>query len=693
MNFASLLRSCIEKKSILKGKTVHARIISSGLNPNVYTNNHLLTMYLKLNHVDYAQKVFDKMGKRNIISWTTLISSYYHMGLSENALDCFRSMVLDGFNPNNYTYVAAISACSNLETIRTGKELHGRIYRTEEVFNAFVSNCLVNFYGKCGLLSSARVVFDAIFEPNLVAWASLMSCYIQSGDYEGGIDIFLRSLSLGMEINEFICASVLGACAALESLEIGKQAHCLSVKAGVIGDQFVVTALVNFYAKCRELQGAHQAFLEVDKPHLSAWTALLGGCVDMEKKREAVELFCKMLAAGIEPSEKTFASVIGAFTGGMEVQVGRQIHSLVIKRGFNSFTFVCNAILDFYMKSGHHDESLKTFLEMDQHDIVSWNTLIAGCVGSSHYEEATEFLRNMLCSGFEPNLYTYSSILSICGDLPSIEWGKQTHTRILKPGFDSNVVVGSALIDMYAKCGCLDVARKVFDTLPSKNMVSWNTMLVGYAQHGFGKEALEVYDIMRSNGVKPNYITFIGILSACGHAGLLEEGLHHFNSMTRDYGISPRTEHLSCMVSLFARKGKIREAYDIIESFSGEPDKVVWRCLLSGCKTNRDLAFAKHAAERILNHDPDDTSVHIMLSNIYAELRMWDELAEIRKLMKEKELKKDIGCSWTELDNKMYSFSASHNLNLKGTNLHETLGALTAQLSDEVYVADLMFSE
>lgn len=693
MNFSSLIRSCIDKKSIKNGKSVHAQLIVSGSKPDVFTNNHLVTMYLKLNHLGYAQKVFDKMGKRNVISWTTLISSYMQMGLSENALNGLRSMVLDGFNPNTYTYVAAISACTNIEAIKSGKEVHGRIYRTEESINSFVSNCLVNLYGKCGMLSSARLVFDAISEPNLVAWASLMSCYFQYGDNERGLSIFLRSLRLGIEINEFTCASVLGACAALESLEIGMQVHCLAVKSGVTMDQFVVTQLVNFYAKCRELESAHQAFLEVDEPGLSAWTALLGGCVQLGKKREAIELFRKFLASGLRPSEKTFASTIGAFAGGAGIPVGRQMHSLIIKWGFNSFTFVCNAILDFYMKSSCLEESLKIFGEMDQRDIVSWNAVVAGCVGSGHYEEAIEVLHIMLYNGFEPNLYTYSSILNICGDLPATEWGKQTHTRILKPGFGSNVVVGSALIDMYAKCGSLDAARKVFDTLPSKNIVSWNTMLVGYAQHGFGKEALEIFYMMQRNGAKPNDITFIGLLSACGHVGLLEEGLCHYHSMTRDYKITPRSDHLSCMVTLFARKGQIKEAYDLLQSFPGEPNKVVWRCLLSGCKTNKDMSLAKYAAEKILSIDPDDISAHIMLSNMYAKLRMWNELAEIRKLMKEKALKKDTGCSWTELENKTHFFSASQTMNIEENNLHEVLGGLTAQLPDEVHLPDTILSD
>ncbi|GMP68373.1 hypothetical protein CsSME_00028009 [Camellia sinensis var. sinensis] len=692
MSFSSLLRLYANTRSILKGRAVHGKLISSGFHPDVYTTNHLLSMYLKFNLIDDARNVFDRMPEQNVISWTTFVTWFSQMGLSEEALNCFRSMVAAGFLPNHYSYASALSACASIGNARTGKEIHGKIYRTGEELNSYVSNCLVNLYGKCGMLKSARFVFDDILEPNSVSWTSLLSCYCQCGENLEGLKIFMQSQKAGVKVNEFSCVSVLGACAALEKLDVGMQVHSHSVKCGIRNDPFVVTGLINLYAKCGNLDLAYQALWEVNNPQLPAWTTLIGGCVQQGKGREAIGLFCKLHSLGFKPNEMTFSSVLGAFADAMKIKVGKQLHSLIVKLGFFSFTFVGNAVVDFYLKSGLMKESWKAFEEMDAHDIVSWNTLVSGCVNSGHCGEAIEFLNLMLSEGFEPNLYTYSSVLSICGNLPAIEWGRQTHCCIMKPGFDSNVVVGSALIDMYAKCGRLSDAQRVFDNLASKNLVSWNTMLVGYAQHGFGREALEIYDMMQRDGVKPNDVTFIGVLSACGHVGLLEKGLRYFDSMTKDYEITPRTDHLACMVSLFARKGQTKGAYDFIKHFPIEPDKVVWRCLLSGCKTNKDLALGKYAAEQILSIDPDDTSAHIMLSNIYAEAKMWRETAQMRRIMKEKALKKDPGYSWTELKKKIYSFSAGHNMDFQGYSVHEILNGLTAQLFDAGYVPDAMFS-
>ncbi|XP_073127623.1 pentatricopeptide repeat-containing protein At3g53360, mitochondrial-like isoform X1 [Henckelia pumila] len=690
MSLSRLIRSCTEASSIFDARAVHARVIVSGFNPDVQTSNHLLAVYYKLGNINYVEKVFERMPERNICSWTSLISAYSNAGFMEKSLYCFRSMVLDdGIAPNDYTYVAVISSCARIRALRIGKEVHGRMFRSGENVNSFVINSLVNFYGKCGLLKMAAHVFDAIAEPGTISCVSFIASCVQCGENEQGLRVFLRCLRMGVKMNEFCYGSVLGACAALEVLEVGMEVQCLAIKCGVKIDHFVVTGLVNFYAKCGELELAHRALKEAEKPGLTAaWTALIGGCVQLGRYREAIDFFQELLSTGLRPNELTFASVLGAFGKEKEIWGGMQLHSLIIKLGFKAFTFVSNSILDFYSKIDHLEESIVIFREMDGHDNVSWNALIAGFMNSGYFEQATELIQNMFSDGFDPDPYTYSSLLSICGDLPAIEWGKQIHCSIIKPGFDSNVVVGSSLIDMYGKCGRLNDSRKVFNILPNRNLISWNAIISGYAQHGFGREALNMYNVMLQNGIKPNDITFIAVLSSCGHVGSLAEGLHHFDSMTKEFGIIPKNDHLACMVSLFSRKGQTKEAYDFIRSFSVKPEKVFWRCLLSGCITNKDLELAKYAAEMILSIDPDDTSAHIMLSNIYADSNMWKESSQVRKLMKEKALKKETGYSWTELRDKVLCFSADDCLQLHGNGVREVLSGLSAQLLDEGCVPD-----
>uniref|UniRef100_A0A7N0RIU7 Pentatricopeptide repeat-containing protein n=1 Tax=Kalanchoe fedtschenkoi TaxID=63787 RepID=A0A7N0RIU7_KALFE len=685
MSLARLIQVCGEVQCPRNVRAVHARIVTCGVEQDVFTNNHLISAYFKCHRVKDGRQLFDRMSKRNAKSWTALVYGYTQMGMTESVFQCIKAMVSDGFNLDYFSYVAAVSACASLGAARTGKEIHGRIYRMELELNSHVSNCLINMYGKCAVLEYARRVFDMTVEPNTVAWTSMISGYCQSGDSVGGFKIFSKSRNVGLAVNEFSCASVLAACAALEDLRMGMQVHCLAVKSGIRFDEYVVTCLINLYAKCGKLDLAQNAFEEAEIPHFSAWTALIGGFAQHGHRQQAIAVFARFLSLGLKPNEMTFAYVLGAAADASWVKVGEQLHAMIIKLGYASATLVGNAVLDFYSKCKLLDESSKAFLEICQHDTVSWNTLISGRVKSGCHGEVVELLTQMMREEFAPNLYTYSSILSFCGDLPALQWGRQTHCCILKPGFDSDVVVGSSLIDMYAKCGRLDDAHKTFDNLGSKNLVSWNTMLTGYAQHGFGYEALDLYELMQQYGVKPSSITFIGVLSACSHVGLVEKGLQSFDCMTKEYKIAPKVDHIACMVNLFARSGQTKRAYDFIKSFKTKPDKIVWRCLLSGCRTHKDLDLGRVAAENILSIDPHDTSAYVMLSNIFSDARMWKETADVRILMKEKALKKDPGYSWIELQHGVYCFTTTQ---FHGSNVQEILWGLTDQLFDAGYVQE-----
>ncbi|KAK4836131.1 hypothetical protein QYF36_018936 [Acer negundo] len=379
---SGVLRHFADTKSIHKGRAFHALMITSGFDSDVYTNNHLLSMYLKFKRVDDAHKVFDEMPKRNVISWTSLISAFSQMGMPKKALTCFSSMVCQGFEPNYFTFVGAVSACASLGNARCGKEVHGKIYRSVLELTSHVSNCLINMYGKCGLLRSAQLVFDAMLEPNTISWTSLLSSYCQCGENVHGLKIFVLSRKAGVAVNEFSCVSVLGAATALGDLKFGMQVHSLVYKYALKSDKFMVTGLINFYAKCRELDLASRVFLEVERPDLSAWTTLIGGYVQRGRGAEAIDLFVKLYSSGSLPSERTLSCVLGAFADTKDIKVGKQLHSLIIKMGFTSFTVVGNAVLDFYSKCGVLEESMKTFEEMDEHDVVSWNALVSGHVGA-----------------------------------------------------------------------------------------------------------------------------------------------------------------------------------------------------------------------------------------------------------------------------------------------------------------------
>jgi pentatricopeptide repeat protein len=276
--------------------------------------------------------------------------------------------------------------------------------------------------------------------------------------------------------------------------------------------------------------------------------------------------------------------------------------------------------------------------------------MIAAYAQNGQGEEALQLFRQMQLAGVKPNLKTFTSVLPACANLAALEQGKEIHKEIIRNRFKSDVFVGSALVDMYAKCGSLEHAQDEFYKICHPNVVSWNAMIAGYAMHGHGKEALQLFEQMQYSGTNPDSVTFISVLSACCHAGLVKEGCHYFDSMNQYYHITPTREHYGCMIDLLGRAGRLYEAQDLISKMPIKPDASMWGCLLAACRTHNNIKLGKYVAGCILELDPENTTPYVLLSNMYAEAGRWDGIEEVRKMMKDRGLKKKRGCSWIEIN-------------------------------------------
>ncbi|KAH0470881.1 hypothetical protein IEQ34_000604 [Dendrobium chrysotoxum] len=609
MALSTVFRALSDPMNLSRGKIVHCKIIVSSLLPDVITSNHLMSMYTKFGLLDDARWVFDEMPYLNVVSWSILIDAQSKIGSVKEAIDCFRLMVSGGFQPNDFTYVSVLSACAKLRAVKPCKEIHGR--------------------------------------PNLVSWSSLISGHCQFGEHEEALRIFLRARRQGVMINEFVLASVLSACSGLEELKVAKQLHCISLKNGLSLDSFVEAGTIDMYVNSGDVESAYRAFSDIKEPGLASWAVIIKGYALEGYGEKAMCLFRKLNSTGMRPNEHVLPSILVGCSMSHIVEGGMQIHSLLIKLGYQMFSCVGNTILDFYAKCGMFRESLLVFEAMEERDVVSWNAIFAAYIRHGDLIGASKLLKEMLLQCKDLNVCTYSSILSLCADLPAIQWGLAAHCCVLKLDFDANVVVGSSLIDMYAKCGWLNYALRIFNRMPSGNLVSWNSMIFGYAQHGFGMEAVEMFHRMEAEGIVSNEITFIGIFSACAHVGLVEQGEILFKLM-KTKGIIPRIEHYASMVDMFARAGETKKAYNFVKNMPMEPNTVIWRCLLAGCKTHGDLNIGKLAAKYILKDEPHDISARAMASALYVSAGLWDERAKVRDTPK-KEAEKVPGRSWIEV--------------------------------------------
>eukprot|EP01018_Ginkgo_biloba_P003052 Gb_20350 [translate_table: standard] len=751
--YASLLQRCAQTAIPREGKHVHARLIIIGIDRDNFLGTHLLNMYVKCGIVSDARHVFDKMTERNVVSWSAMIAGYAQTGEGNEALELFNRMQHEGVNPNHFTFASVVKACAGLSALELGKHLHACIIRTGCESNVIVGSALLDMYAKCGSLEDACQVFDKMPERNAVSWNAMIAGFVQNGNVEEALNFFYQMQIAGMKPDQFTVASALRACGSLIDFEHGKQIHSQIIRTGLELDFVVSNALVDMYCKCgitnyaskvfekmskrdtvswNEMIAGHaqngylekalNLFRQIPRPDVVSWTAMISGYTQNGEGKEALKFFQQMQQEFIEANHFTLASVLGASASLAVLEQGKQIHAHIIRAGFESNVVVESALVDMYAKcesiqdarqvfdnmhtreviswnamiggyaqNGYLDEALKIFHQMPEKDVVSWSAMIAGYAHIGRGNDALNCLEQMQQEGIKANHYTFTSALSACSSLATLQQGKQIHSHIIRTACHLNVIVESALVDMYAKCGIIEDASKVFDRMSSRNVVVWTAMIAGCALHGFSHESLQLFERMLQEGTKPNEITFLGVLSACSHAGLVDEGRQYFDSMSKKHGITPRVEHYVCMVDLLGRAGHLNDAEVFIGKMKVEPDAAVWGALLSACRIHGNIELGKRAAEHILELKQQIVATYVLLSNMYAAAGMWGDVAKVRKSMKDRGVKKEPGCSWIEFKNKRHTFFTGDRSHPQNDEIYAMLERLSGQMKEAGYMPDTNF--
>eukprot|EP01018_Ginkgo_biloba_P034481 Gb_05488 [translate_table: standard] len=539
---------------------------------------------------------------------------------------------------------------------------------------------------------------------------------------------FLQSMDHGgIQVGSVIHAYLLQGCVNMKALAEGKMVHSHMIKSGLEPDIFVENNLVNMYAKCGSVVDARQVFDKMTTRNVFSWNTMITGCAkygsievarhlfDIMPERdlvswnamiagyaqhgngdEALTYFLRMLSSGMKPDRITFTSVLSVCARFVPLEQekralstlehGKQVHTHIITTGFESNVVVGSSLTDMYAKCGSMENAHKVFVNMPERNVVSWTAMILGYSQNGHGEVALKLFCQMLCTGLTPDQFTFVIVLSACASLAALEHGKQVHAHIIRFKLESNVFVSNALITMYAKSGSVEDAFLVFDKMSERDVISWNSMIAGYAQHGQGKEAVQLFEQMLQSSMKPNDITFIGVISACSHAGLVDQGRQYFECMCRDHCITPKTDHYACMIDLLGRAGHLGEAEDFLKSMPIEPDAVVWGTLLAACRIHGNMDLGKRAAEGLLELDSENDATYVLLANIYAAGGRWDDVAKVRKLMKDKRVKKNPGWSWIEIKNKVHTFTVEDRTHPQTSEIYTTLERLAGQMKAAGYV-------
>ncbi|XVE50883.1 hypothetical protein DITRI_Ditri01bG0199100 [Diplodiscus trichospermus] len=468
-----------------------------------------------------------------------------------------------------------------------------------------------------------------------------------------------------------------------------KQAHAHFIKTNTPLSLLPTSRIASVCALSPDFSYAHQLFTQLPQPQIVIWNSCLKDFAESDTPSDAILLFCRLRECDVLPDSFTCAFVLKACTTLLDYRNGKIIHGIVEKLGFKWNLVLQNMILNLYGLCGEMGTARLLFDNMPQRDVVSWNVMIthlvksgdfegaygffslmpernvrswtmmiSGCVHCGKPKEGVELFMEMEKIGVQANEVTVVAVLSACADLGALELGRRVHEYSKRSGFGNNVRILNTLIDMYVKCGCLEEARRVFDEMEERTVVSWSAMIQGLAMHGQAEEALRVFSMMLEMGMEPNGVTFIGLLHACSHMGLVDEGRRFFSGMTRDYGIIPEIEHYGCMVDLFSRAGHLQEAHEFIMNMPIKPNGVVWGAFLGGCKVHKNIELAEEATGHLSQLDPLNDGYYVVLSNIYAEAERWEDAARVRKLMKNRGVKKTPGCSSIMVDGVIHEFVA-----------------------------------
>ncbi|TKV93059.1 hypothetical protein SEVIR_9G201500v4 [Setaria viridis] len=594
-------------------------------------------------------------------------------------------MLREGKTVRSAMYVPLLHRCVEAGSLGDARAVHGHMVKTGTSVDMFVATSLVNAYMRCGANLDARSLFDGMPEKNVVTWTALITGYTLNSQPVAALEVFVEMLEAGRYPSHFTLGATLNACSASDNVGMGKQVHGYTIKYGAELITSVGNSLCRLYAKSGSLESAMRTFQRVPDKNVITWTTMISACAEDENYVElGLTLFLDMLMDGVMPNEFTLTSVMSLCGTRLDLNLGKQVQAFCFKIGCETNLPVKNSTMYLYLRKGETEEAMRLFEDMEDVSIITWNAMISGYAqimetakddlhARSRGFQALKIFRNLKRSSMKPDLFTFSSILSVCSAMMALEQGEQIHAQTIKTGFLSDVVVNSALVNMYNKCGCIEDATKAFVEMSIRTLVTWTSMISGYSQHGRPQEAIQLFEDMRLAGVKPNEITFVSVLSACSYAGLVEEAERYFNMMKEEYKIEPVVDHYGCMIDMFVRLGRLDDAFFFIKRTGFEPNEAIWSSLVAGCRSHGNMELAFYAANRLLELKPKGVETYVLLLNMYISSGRWHDVARVRKLMRQEDLGILRDRSWITIKDKVYFFRANDKTHERSDDLYQLL--------------------
>ncbi|XP_004289150.1 PREDICTED: putative pentatricopeptide repeat-containing protein At3g11460 [Fragaria vesca subsp. vesca] len=585
---------------------------------------------------------------------------------------------------------AILQSLTNTKSLPKGQKLHSLMATSGNLLhNTYLTTKLAAFYANCGQMPQAHLLFDSVLFKNSFLWNFMIRGYACNGFGLESIVMYREMVNLGSKGDNFTYPFVLKACGDLLAVEIGKRVHGEVVVSGFASNLYVGNALLAMYSKFGEMGYAYQVFDKMPERDLTTWNTMVSGYVRNGDPREALAVFERMGRFGVRADGTSLLGVVSGCGELVALKLGKAVHAYVVLNGGEVWNeFLMNALIEMYWKCRCVAYSRRLFERVEVKDTVSWNTMIRGYERSGDAFESLRLFCLMVVEGVEVDEVTTVTVLTSCDQISALQFGMSVHSYLVRKGFGANVMVGTALIDMYSKCGSLSCSRRFFYDMPRKNLVSWSAMISGYGAHGRGEEAISCYHELIANKFTPDEGLLTSVLTACSHAGLVNEGKDMFNRMTREYRVKPTVAHYSCLVDLLGRAGCLDEAYELIKTMDVEPSSDIWAALLSACRLHRNVKLAEISAQKIFEMNPKGVGSYICLSNIYAAEKRWDDVERVRAMVRKKGLKKPPGCTFVELDKMVHRFLVGDKSHPQTEDIYAKLRDLNLRLREVGYKPD-----
>ncbi|XP_057963082.1 pentatricopeptide repeat-containing protein At1g56690, mitochondrial [Malania oleifera] len=599
--------------------------------------NSQISRFARLGQIDHARRVFDRIPSKNIVSWNSIIAGYFQNCLPREAKILFDKM------PER---------------------------------NTVSWNGLIAGYVKNRMVSEARKIFDMMPERNVVSWTAMVRGYVEVGMISEAESLFWQM----PEKNVISWTVMLGGLIQEGRIDEARQLFDMMP----VKDVVARTNMITGYCQEGRLAEARELFDEMPRRNVISWTTMICGYAQNQR----VDIARKLFEVMPEKNEVSWTAMLIGYTQCGRIEAASELFDAMLVKSVPA----CNAMILGFGQNGQVAKAREVFDKVREKDDGTWSAMIKCYERNGCELEALDLFALMQREKVQPNFPSLISVLSVCASLASLDHGKQIHAQLVKSQFDNDVYVASILMTMYVKCGDLVKAKQVFDRFSSKDIVMWNSIITGYAQHGLGKEALGVFSEMRYLDIEPDDVTFVGVLSACSYTGKVKEGIEIFESMKFKYQVEPGTEHYACLVDLLGRAGHVKEAMTLIVKMPVEADAIVWGSLLGACRTHGNLDLAEVAAKKLVLLEPKNAGPYILLSNIYASKGRWGDVSELRKTMRARSVSKSPGCSWIEVDKQVHMFTGGESVcHPEHTMIERMLEKLSGLLREVGYCPDGSF--